>query len=55
MDALLLIIAWSAGLASLFLTVDMIAADFANRRAERIAARHGEHPQNGERSGRQRR
>jgi hypothetical protein len=39
MDALLLIIAWAAGIAGLFLVGDMIAADLANRRAERVAAR----------------
>jgi hypothetical protein len=39
MDALLLIVAWVAGIASLFLIADMIAADFANRRAERLATR----------------
>jgi hypothetical protein len=39
MDALLLIVAWVAGIASLFLIADMIAADFSNRRAERLAAR----------------
>jgi hypothetical protein len=40
MDALLLIVAWGAGLMSLFLVADMIASDLVNRRAERIAARH---------------
>jgi hypothetical protein len=49
MDALLLIVAWAAGIASLFLVADMIAADFTNRRAERIAARHVEHPQDRQR------
>lgn len=39
MDALLLIVAWAAGIAGLFLVGDMIAADLANRRAERVAAR----------------
>ncbi|MGO8914601.1 MAG: hypothetical protein ACLQJR_01675 [Stellaceae bacterium] len=39
MDALLMIVAWAAGIVSLFLVADMIAADLANRRAERIAAR----------------
>jgi hypothetical protein len=39
MDALLLIVAWAAGIASLFLIGDMIAADLANRRAERLATR----------------
>ena len=43
MDALLLIVAWVAGIASLFLIADMIAADFANRRAERLSARLVEH------------
>jgi hypothetical protein len=38
MDALLLLFAWAAGLLSLFLVGDMIAADFATRRAERRAA-----------------
>ena len=42
MDALLLIFAWGAGIMSLFLVADMIAADFATRRAERIARRQGE-------------
>jgi hypothetical protein len=37
MDALLLIFAWAAGLMSLFLVADMIAADLINRRAERVA------------------
>ncbi len=40
MDALLLIFAWGAGIMSLFLVADMIAADFATRRAERMAERH---------------
>jgi len=44
MDALLLIVAWGAGLMSLFLVADMIAADFATRRAERIARRQDEQP-----------
>lgn len=44
MDALLLIFAWGAGIMSLFLVADMIAADFANRRAERIARREAEPP-----------
>ncbi len=39
MDALLLIVAWGAGLMSLFLVADMIASDLVNRRAERVAAR----------------
>jgi hypothetical protein len=39
MDALLLIVAWGAGLISLFLVADMIASDIVNRRAERVAAR----------------
>jgi hypothetical protein len=39
MDALLLVFAWAAGLLSLFLVGDMIAADFATRRAERRLAR----------------
>jgi hypothetical protein len=43
MDALLLIVAWGAGLMSLFLVADMIASDLVNRRAERIAARHVDH------------
>jgi hypothetical protein len=38
MDALLLLFAWAAGILSLFLVGDMIAADFATRRAERRAA-----------------
>jgi hypothetical protein len=37
MDALLLVFAWAAGLMSLFLVADMIAADFIDRRAERVA------------------
>ncbi|HWI27704.1 MAG TPA: hypothetical protein VN668_12095 [Stellaceae bacterium] len=41
MDSLLLIFAWAAGLMSLFLVGDMIAADFATRRAERVAERRG--------------
>ena len=44
MDALLLIVAWGAGLTGLFLVADMIAADLANRRAERMAARQVELP-----------
>lgn len=39
MDALLLIFAWGAGIMSLFLVADMIAADFVTRRAERMAER----------------
>ena len=39
MDALLLIVAWGAGIASLFLVADMIVADFSCRRAERITSR----------------
>jgi hypothetical protein len=39
MDALLLIVAWGAGLMSLFLVADMIASDLVSRRAERVAAR----------------
>lgn len=42
MDALLLIVAWAAGVAGLLLVADMIAADLLNRRSERIAARQGE-------------
>jgi hypothetical protein len=42
MDSLLLIFAWAAGLMSLFLVADMIAADFATRRAERVAERQFE-------------
>lgn len=52
MDALLLIVAWGAGIASLFLVADMIAADLANRRAERMAARI-EHPKDRERRSRE--
>src|SRR6266851_1927020 len=37
MDALLLIVAWGAGLMSLFLVADMIASDLVNRRAARTA------------------
>lgn len=55
MDALLLIFAWAAGIMSLFLVADMIAADLANRRAERIAARQLELPlEHQHRSGRRR-
>jgi hypothetical protein len=54
MDALLLIIAWVAGIASLFLIVDMIAADFANRRAERLSARLVERSPDRESRGRHR-
>jgi uncharacterized membrane protein len=39
MNALLQILAWAAGIISLFLVGDMIVADLAYRRAERIAAR----------------
>ena len=39
MDSLLLIFAWAAGLMSLFLVADMIAADLVDRRAERVARR----------------
>lgn len=39
MDAMLLVVAWCAGLASLFLTADMIMTDISCRRAERMAAR----------------
>jgi hypothetical protein len=42
MESLLLIFAWGAGIMSLFLVGDMIAADFAYRRAERMARRHDE-------------
>lgn len=42
MDSLLLIVAWGAGLMSLFMVADMIASDLVNRRAERIAASHVE-------------
>ena len=34
MDVVLLVVAWAAGLTSLFLVGDMIASDFVNRRAE---------------------
>jgi hypothetical protein len=34
MDVVLLVVAWAAGLTSLFLVGDMIASDLANRRAE---------------------
>jgi hypothetical protein len=45
MDAVLLIVAWGAGLASLFLVADMIMTDISCRRAERNAAReHGPRP-----------
>lgn len=44
MDAVLLVIAWGAGLMSLFLVADMIACDLAHRRAERIATRELELP-----------
>jgi hypothetical protein len=39
----LLAIAWGAGLASLFLTADMIKTDIACRKAERVALRGREH------------
>jgi hypothetical protein len=39
MDAVLLIVAWLAGVASLLLVADMIMADVLSRRAERVAAR----------------
>ncbi len=42
MDAVLLIVAWAAGITSLFLVGDMIAADIANRRAERLAGRQSQ-------------
>jgi hypothetical protein len=42
MDAMLLIVAWAAGITSLFLVADMIAADLINRRMERIARRQPE-------------
>lgn len=42
MDSLLLIFAWGAGLMSLFLVADMIAADVVARRAERVAERQGD-------------
>ncbi len=44
MDALLLVIAWGAGLVSLFLVADMITTDLAHRRAERVAMRQLEVP-----------
>ncbi len=49
MDAILLVIAWGAGLMSLFLVADMIATDLAQRRAERIATRQLELPIEAER------
>jgi cytochrome c biogenesis protein CcdA len=39
MDAMLLMVAWAAGITGLFLVADMIAADILERRAERIAQR----------------
>jgi hypothetical protein len=42
MDAMLLIVAWVAGITGLLLVADMIAADLINRRTERIAARQRE-------------
>ena len=39
MEGLLLILAWGAAIASIFLIADTIAADLANRRADRLAAR----------------
>lgn len=54
MDALLLIVAWVAGIASLFLIADMIAADLANRRAERLSTRLVDHSGEREPRGRQR-
>lgn len=44
MDAFLLILAWVAGITSLFLVGDMIAADFVNRRIERVALRQLDAP-----------
>jgi hypothetical protein len=38
----LLIVAWGAGLASLFLVADMIMTDISCRRAERTADRQSE-------------
>lgn len=49
MDAVLLVLAWAAGLLSLFLVGDMIAADIANRRTERLAARQPHQGFDGER------
>ena len=46
MDVVLLVVAWAAGLTSLFLVGDMIASDLANRRAEaRQIDRHFERDQ----------
>ena len=54
MDALLLIVAWGAGIMSLLLVADMIAADFANRRAERLARRQEPPPERQRAAGRPR-
>lgn len=40
MDGAVVILAWAVAIAAVFLIADTIAADLANRRAERIAARH---------------
>jgi hypothetical protein len=42
MDAMLLSVAWAAGITSLFLVADTIAADLINRRTERLAQRQHE-------------
>ncbi len=42
MEVGLLILAWAAAVASIFLIADTIAADLANRRAERMAARQAD-------------
>jgi hypothetical protein len=55
MDALLLLVAWVAGIASLFLIADMITADLANRRAERLATRPVERSADREPRGRRKR
>jgi hypothetical protein len=42
MNGMLQIVFWAAGITSLFLVADTIAADFLNRRTERIAQRQRE-------------
>ena len=42
MNAMLHIVVWAAGITSLYLVADMIAADLINRRTERIAQRQHE-------------
>jgi hypothetical protein len=44
MASAILIIAWGSVLASLFLVADMVAADLATRRVERVALRRTRGP-----------